>query len=196
MTPHKRQTPSHSGLEVEFSPGEYQSSLKSRKAFKSGEILTFLQGLTRSRKAYSTLQCGIGPDDHVELNSDFLYVNHSCDPNIAFDLSSSDTSKWHVRALRPIADGDRITCFYPSTEWEMDQPFQCECGTKLLHWSFVSVLLMTCSKSCLGVIRGARYLSRKQLSARGFINSWILTLAEHRDKTKIDQPVASQNKGL
>ena len=48
-------------------------SLSSSKAFKSGEILTFLQGLTRSRKAYSTLQCGIGPDDHVELNSDFLY---------------------------------------------------------------------------------------------------------------------------
>ena len=33
MTPHKRQTPSHSGLEVEFSPGEYQSSLKSRKVW-------------------------------------------------------------------------------------------------------------------------------------------------------------------
>lgn len=34
-------------------------------------------------------------------------VNHSCEPNVVFDLSSSDTSKWHVRALKPIEEGDK-----------------------------------------------------------------------------------------
>ena len=33
-------------------------------------------------------------------------VNHSCEPNVAFDLSSKDMSQWHVRALRPIKAGD------------------------------------------------------------------------------------------
>jgi hypothetical protein len=34
-------------------------------------------------------------------------VNHSCEPNVAFDLSSSDASEWHVRALKPIEEGDK-----------------------------------------------------------------------------------------
>ena len=33
-----------------------------------------LAHLTRvSRAAYSTVQCGSGPEDHIELNSDLLY---------------------------------------------------------------------------------------------------------------------------
>lgn len=41
-------------------------------------------------------------------------VNHSCDPNVAFDLSSSDPAEWHIRALRRIdagQDGECATCF-------------------------------------------------------------------------------------
>lgn len=58
-------------------------------------------------------------------------VNHSCDPNVAFDLSSSDPNEWHVRALRRIEPGETVTFFYPSTEWDMDQPFTCECHAKV-----------------------------------------------------------------
>jgi hypothetical protein len=38
--------------------------------------------------------------------TDFLSeVAHSCEPNIAFDLSSCDRSKWHVRAVQNIELG-------------------------------------------------------------------------------------------
>jgi len=56
-------------------------------------------------------------------------VNHSCEPNIAFDLTSADKQKWHARALRDIDPGETITFFYPSTEWDMKQSFECQCGT-------------------------------------------------------------------
>ena len=35
-----------------------------------------------------------------------LTVNHSCEPNVAFDLSSDDQAEWHVRALRRIEAGE------------------------------------------------------------------------------------------
>ena len=75
-------------------------------------------------------------------------VNHSCEPNVAFDMSSKNPADWHVRALRRIQTGEDgeyeledhghrqklsyacpVTFFYPSTEWELDQAFECRCGT-------------------------------------------------------------------
>ena len=62
---------------------------------------------------------------HIELNSDLLYANHSCTPSLIFD-----TARMEARVVddRPLRKGDRLTFFYPSTEWRMDRPFRCECG--------------------------------------------------------------------
>ena len=69
-------------------------------------------------------------------------MNHSCAPNAIVDVT-----KWEVRAGAPIAKGTPITFFYPSTEWEMAQPFKCKCG----------------AKNCLGTISGAKYIPRHVL---------------------------------
>jgi hypothetical protein len=103
------------------------------EAFAPNEVLAKFEGLTRAPKAYTSVQCGRRPDDHMELNSDLVYstnpdvsppslrsdvvlcrvmpftVNHSCEPNVAFDLSSNDSSDWHVRALKEINVGDART---------------------------------------------------------------------------------------
>jgi hypothetical protein len=51
------------------------------KAFRAGEFITALEGLTKSPKAYTSVQCGPGLDDHVELNSDLVYgVPYFCCP--------------------------------------------------------------------------------------------------------------------
>ncbi|EAU90155.1 hypothetical protein CC1G_05693 [Coprinopsis cinerea okayama7 len=157
--------PSHKEFIVEFVPGEYRSSLRTRQAFKKGEVMAPLRGLTRGPKRYTSVQCGKGPDDHIELNSDLVYINHSCDPNVAFDLSSRDPSQWHLRALKDIKAGETLGFFYPSTEWDMDQPFKCECN----------------ARSCLGTVAGAKYLSKTELLAHGFVNKYILELAAERD---------------
>jgi hypothetical protein len=48
-----------------------------------------LTGLTEGNKAYTSVQCGTGPDDHVELNSDLVYGMpypwyHVLYPNIVY----------------------------------------------------------------------------------------------------------------
>ncbi|KAJ3576468.1 hypothetical protein NP233_g409 [Leucocoprinus birnbaumii] len=118
-------TPTYPQFIVDFGDGEFSSCLRAAQAFKAGEYLVPLDAsrLTKGPKAYTSVQCGPGPEDHIELNSDLVYVNHSCEPNIAFDLSSPNPDDWHLRALKRIEPGNSITFFYPSTEWDMDQPF-------------------------------------------------------------------------
>ncbi|EWC48799.1 hypothetical protein DRE_00104 [Drechslerella stenobrocha 248] len=109
-------------------------------------------------KAYSSLQ--VSETEHIELNSDLLYANHSCDPNVIFD-----TTSWTVTAIRDIEEGEPIAFNYLSTEWEMAQAFPCECG----------------SPKCLGEIRGAKYVPTKVL--RGyFVNRHIKKMLEQRDQ--------------
>ncbi|KIJ53160.1 hypothetical protein M422DRAFT_73965 [Sphaerobolus stellatus SS14] len=141
-------------LVVEFKPGQ----------FSSGLLLLGRNRVSRGPKAYTSVQCGSGPDDHIELNSDLVYVNHSCEPNVAFDLSSSDSSKWHLRALKEIEAGEYLTFFYPSTEWAMDQAFHCKCG----------------ARSCIGIVKGAKYISNEGLKAREFVSPWIIELVNGR----------------
>jgi hypothetical protein len=50
--------------------------------------------------------------------------------------------------LQPLQPGDELTFFYPSTEWEMAQPFVCNCGTA----------------ACIQLINGASHLSVETLS--------------------------------
>jgi hypothetical protein len=35
-----------------------------------------------------------------------ITVNHSCEPNAAFDVSGPDQAKWHMRTLKRIATGE------------------------------------------------------------------------------------------
>lgn len=80
----------------------------------------------------------IGMHEHAEPMPSFLrYLNHSCDPNLFVDVRAKRTV-----ALRVIDAGEELTFFYPSTEWRMQAPFACTCGTA----------------QCCGEIRGAAEL--------------------------------------
>lgn len=129
------------------------------QAFSAGAMITRLRGASKGVKAYNTLQCGSEPTDHIHLHSDLVFVNHSCDPNMAFDLSSLDSAEWHIRALRSIIPGEQLTAFYPATEWIMDQAFDCNCG----------------SERCLGRVEGASGISAEVLS-KYWLNPWIVRL--------------------
>jgi hypothetical protein len=58
-------------------------------------------------------------------------VNHSCEPNVCFNVSSSDAKDWHMAAVQDINEGDTLCFFYPSTEWDMASPFECNCASKV-----------------------------------------------------------------
>lgn len=119
-----------------------QHSLYATAAFEPDEcISSFHAGETLTEPNYLTVQ--VDSHRHITLMPDILqYMNHSCTPNAFFD-----TTSMKVISLRHIKPGDEITFFYPSTEWNMQQPFICNCG----------------APECLGWIQGASYLSFQTL---------------------------------
>ena len=230
ITPHWAQ-PSHPHLVTVIScpeKGAYTSSSRSLISLPPGALLARLGSppLTAvAEKAYSTVQ--VSATQHVELNCDFLYTNHSCEPSVEFRVvQPSEDSEWHDgRDLAPIlattngaavpplngdphvprqnvievraaarkdvdgnakglAEGDELTFFYPSTEWEMAQPFKCSCG----------------ARTCQRWIAGARDLGRDKLAGL-FLNDHILELLEKQERERslegvVGDDAASDNLGL
>ncbi|BEI85384.1 hypothetical protein CcaverHIS002_0507850 [Cutaneotrichosporon cavernicola] len=157
-------TPSHTGFHVVFSSAangseSFSSKLVADRAFAPGERLALLDNKSLAPvKAYSSVQFGNGPDDHLELNSDILFMNHSCDPSAEMYLYPGAPGRWEVVAgPRGLSAGQDITFFYPSTEWDMAQGFDCSCG----------------AKTCLGHVYGAAHLTLEELEARGLVNEHI-----------------------
>ncbi|GAA5904802.1 hypothetical protein JCM8208_001359 [Rhodotorula glutinis] len=182
---------------IEFGPEgeEFGSCLRAEKAYTKGDILCPIRATLPGTKAYSSVQ--VLPDPalpsssraassyptsfsdaappstrrHIELNSDLLYVNHSCDPNVVFDVNGREAEegeedasgqwegRWRVRAEKDIAKGEILTFAYFSTEWDMDQPFHCLCKTE----------------RCLGTIQGAKHIEQSVLDGY-FVNDHILAM--------------------
>lgn len=112
-------------FKVEFGKDteSFTARLVAARAFSKGERIGSLsQSHPSSVPVYSTVQVGQG--EHVELDSDLRYTNHSCRPSTIFD-----TTAMEVRAARDLAPGEELTYFYPSTEWKMAQAFPCWCGS-------------------------------------------------------------------
>lgn len=65
----------------------------------------------------------------------------------------------------------------------MDQPFSCECGTKVTHSKHLDKFLIS-PQTCLRVIQGAKYLSKEELLARQWVSPWILDLVSEKNDQK------------
>lgn len=128
--------------EVIESTATGNKSLHALKEFQPGDLVSPFGASYVSRKpSYLTVQVGI--KKHITLLPQYLqYINHSCSPNVFFN-----TTTMELTALQPIQPGDEFTFFYPSTEWDMAQPFQCMCN----------------QPGCLGMISGASSLSQEVL---------------------------------
>ena len=119
-----------------------EKSLHATSFFDAGEVISDFSGsIVLDTPNYLTVQ--IGEDRHILLQPEFLqYINHSCNPNVFFD-----TASMQLIALKGIQPGDELLFFYPSTEWDMAQPFDCFCGTS----------------QCLHRIQGAAHLSDNEV---------------------------------
>ncbi len=135
-SPYSRVISQHSFAEVIENLLTKQHSIHSLKSFSKDELIcTFSAGGVFSEPDYRTIQMDI--NRHITLVPGFLqYCNHSCSPNIFFN-----TTTMEVTALKDIKPNDEFCFFYPSTEFDMAQPFICYCG----------------SRGCLQNIRGAKY---------------------------------------
>ncbi len=132
----------HAFAAVWYNTSTHQNSIHAAVAAVPGQVISkFAANRTQSYATYLTIQTGM--NTHITLQPDFLqYTNHSCDPNVFFD-----TTAMEIIALKPIQPGDELTFFYPATEWEMSQPFVCNCK----------------SSNCLQLINGAAHLDRSTL---------------------------------
>lgn len=137
-----------------------QRCLKSRLHFEAGDVLAGFFAKRHTRTPHRmTVQTG--ESSHIELGPTCIeLINHSCDPNVFFDVV-----RFEVVALRAIAPGDELTFFYPSTEWRMESPFRCECG----------------SPRCLGLIDGAGRMGREKLAGHR-LSAHIQTMLEVKER--------------
>ncbi len=145
----------HSIAEVRQRFSNNQNALYALQSFLPGEVIAdFSAGTIAAEPTYLTVQVDIGK--HITLQPEYLqYINHSCEPNVFFN-----TTTMQLVALKEIQKEEEMTFFYPSTEWEMVQPFNCYCG----------------SPHCLGHIRGAAYLPKylwKQYQLTDFIQQQL-----------------------
>ena len=137
-----------------------EKSLHASAFFDAGEMICHFSAEQVSETAtYLTVQTD--NNKHITLRPDFLqYINHSCRPNVFFD-----TTAMQLVALTDIQPGDEFMFFYPSTEWDMAQPFDCFCGTT----------------QCLHRIQGASYLSAEE-AARYRLTDFIQDKLQNRKK--------------
>jgi SET domain len=117
--------------------------LISSQAFQAGDVVSkFGAAEVHTEPSRYTVQ--VAENKHIILSPEFLqYINHSCNPNVFFN-----TTTMELTALKNIAPGDEFTFFYPSTEWDMADPFHCLCG----------------SAQCLGIIKGAKSIDKETLN--------------------------------
>ena len=160
-------------IKVVHGNGDFSSKLVSLVDREPGATLTKIEGsVPTSERAYSSVQ--ISEDADIELNSDLVYCNHACEPSVIFDMTA-----FEVRvADRALKKGDEVTFFYPSTEWEMQQPFECHCG----------------SGKCLGAVRGAKYLDETVLKQH-WLNSHIEHLLLRKTQIETGSRMADRELG-
>jgi len=124
-------------------------SLITKRAYAKGEVICDIPTV----KVVSTpnrFTVQIDRDKHTDVGK-LAALNHSCDPNVILD-----TANLKVFAAKDIEEGEELSFFYPATEWEMDAPFICLCG----------------SSSCIHVVAGARFLPLSTLENH-FLNKHI-----------------------
>ena len=127
-----------SSTEIWEYPETGAKSLHATTRLFPGDVISQIQVKEYVKKPnYLSLQ--IDEAKHIMLAPEFLqYINHSCEPNVFFN-----TTNMVVTCLKKIEVGEALTFFYPSTEWSMEQGFDCLCE----------------SEQCLAKIQGAAHLS-------------------------------------
>ncbi|KHN99195.1 Post-SET domain protein [Metarhizium album ARSEF 1941] len=160
LTPHWQQ-PSHPDVqEVVINDQEFTTKSYSKVTLPPFAVfakLTFPPCTVADEPTYATVQ--MGRHSHLNLNSDLLYINHSCEPSLIFDTGNMDVLVG-PNGLKP---GDELTFFYPSTEWDLAQPFTCLCG----------------HPTCHGTISGAKHMTPQQLHGV-WLNGHIRDLLEEK----------------
>ncbi|RYZ41166.1 MAG: methyltransferase domain-containing protein [Myxococcaceae bacterium] len=131
------------------SSGPFGTCMVTTRAVAAGEVLLVMEGSRVRAPGRDTLQVGV--DQHLATpDAPWRFINHACEPTALFD-PGSDTQPPRFTARRALAAGQEVTFNYLTSEWHLVAPFPCGCG----------------AATCVGWVRGARYLSASQREALG-----------------------------
>ncbi|KAK3683842.1 hypothetical protein B0T22DRAFT_263183 [Podospora appendiculata] len=175
LTPHWAQ-PSHGDTqEVIINEAEFTSKSLSKTTVPPFGVFAKMDftpcTVAEGGPTYATVQ--MGRNKHLNLNSDLLYINHSCEPSLIFDTGNLNI----LAGPKGLQPGDELTFFYPSTEWSMAQPFDCGCG----------------KPACRGRISGASDMTDAELEGV-WLNGHIRELLEERKATQAATATATAGK--
>ena len=141
-------------LEILNQNSRYGAKLVSRNSFAKGDLIwQFSDTEILSTPTRLTIQ--IGRNTHIEELNKLAFINHSCRPNVIVDAK-----RRACFASEEIQADSELTFFYPSTEWDMTNPFVCLCG----------------APECIRLVAGAKYLTLDVLS-RYHLNDHIYSEA-------------------
>ncbi len=109
-------------------------------AFRRGDRVFVLQGTVRRWRSQSDADArrnenwfGIGKDLWIEPEAPFMFLNHSCDPNLGV------RGEREFVALRDIETGEELTFDYSITEDERSWSMHCQCGSAACRGTIGSV---------------------------------------------------------
>ncbi|WP_233601940.1 methyltransferase domain-containing protein [Corallococcus sp. CA047B] len=131
------------------SSGPFGTCMVTTRAVAAGEVLLVIEGSRVRAPGRDTLQVGV--DQHLATpDAPWRFINHACEPTALFH-PGSDTESPRFTARTALAAGQEVTFNYLTSEWNLAAPFPCGCG----------------AATCVGWVRGARYLTAGQRDALG-----------------------------
>ncbi|KAG8348274.1 SET domain [Trypanosoma vivax] len=115
--------------------GDFGQTAYAAASIASGTTLFHVSGLTLPFPTMSTVCVGEGR--HLLFGEGAECIAHHCEPNLRVVVDEQQPAL-EFRALRSISAGEMVTFNYCTTEWTMNAPFVCPCG----------------STKCIGTVRG------------------------------------------
>ena len=113
-----------------------------------GDIVFMFEGKIITQPTRTSIQVDVSKhiDGQHQIDSDdkslsWKFINHSCEPNGYIDIDNQT-----YVALRDIKVGEELTFDFHTTEFDISDPFDCECK----------------SKNCLKRIEGFKHLDKEQ----------------------------------
>ncbi|KAI9914459.1 hypothetical protein PsorP6_008118 [Peronosclerospora sorghi] len=134
-------------LELATGINEHWRSVVAGQKFEKTDLIASVFGTLYSKPTRFTVQ--ISPDKHMAFTGGLEFLNHSCNPNTRIDVSEHEAKVSFV-AIKSIQHGEPLSFDYSTSEWDMDEKFECHCG----------------APTCQGHVGGAKYLSEDEVLAR------------------------------
>ncbi|CAI5719154.1 unnamed protein product [Peronospora destructor] len=126
---------------------EHWRSVVAGQSFQKDDVIGTVSEILYPMPTRFTVQ--ITPNKHMHFTGGLEFMNHSCNPNTRIKVVDTETKILFV-AMKPIKEGEHLTFDYSTSEWDMDEKFDCRCG----------------ALKCRGHIEGAKYLSDDEVKMR------------------------------